>query len=79
MCDRWVYDSYFQYFTGEEFFRHALPHERSGMSHWRKRAGDKLELLLAESLHVGINHHPHQLLESDLRLPAELTPDLRRI
>jgi IS5 family transposase len=52
VCDRWVYDPYFQYFTGEEFFRHALPHERSGMSHWRKRAGDKLELLLAESLRV---------------------------
>ncbi|HEB86044.1 MAG TPA: transposase, partial [Gammaproteobacteria bacterium] len=38
--DRWVNDPYFQYFTGEEFFQHQLPHERSGMSHWRKRIGD---------------------------------------
>ncbi len=50
--DRWVQDPYFQYFTGEEFFQHALPHERSGMSHWRGRIGDKLDILLAESLRV---------------------------
>ena len=47
-----VHDPYFQYFTGEEFFQHAFPHERSDLSHWRKRLGDKLELLLAESLRV---------------------------
>ena len=29
VCERWVYDPYFQYFTGEEFFQHAFPHERS--------------------------------------------------
>jgi len=50
--DRWVHDPYFQYFTGEEFFQHALPHERSGMSHWRKRIGDKLDILLAETLRI---------------------------
>ena len=52
VCERWVYDPYFQFFTGEEFFQHAFPHERSGLSHLRKRLGDKLELLLAESLRV---------------------------
>src|SRR5207245_8396581 len=46
VCERWVYDPYFQYFTGEEFFQH----ERSDLSHWRKRLGENLELLLAESL-----------------------------
>ncbi len=50
--DRWVQDPYFQYFTGEEFFQHALPHERSGMSHWRKRIGDRLDILLQESLRI---------------------------
>jgi IS5 family transposase len=50
--ERWVYDPYFQYFTGEEFFQHAFSHERSDLSHWRKRLGDKLEVLLAESLRV---------------------------
>jgi IS5 family transposase len=52
MCERWVENPYFQYFTGEEFFQHVFPHERSGLSHWRKRLGDKLELLLAETLRV---------------------------
>ena len=30
--ERWVHDPYFQYFTGEAFFRHELPHARSGLS-----------------------------------------------
>src|SRR3954469_22130007 len=51
-CERWVYDPYFQHFTGEEFFQHTFPRERSDLSHWRKRLGDRLELLLAESLRV---------------------------
>ena len=41
VCDRWVHDPYFQYFTGAEFFAHEFPHERSGISHWRKRIGEK--------------------------------------
>ena len=52
VCERWVYDPYFQHFTGEEFFQHSFPHERSDLSHWRKRLGSKLELLLAESLRI---------------------------
>src|SRR5271168_3158473 len=52
VCERWVFDPYFQHFTGEEFFQHSFPHERSDLSHWRKRLGDKLELLLSESLRV---------------------------
>jgi IS5 family transposase len=62
--DRWVHDPYFQYFTGEEFFQHELPHERSGMSHWRKRIGDRLDILLAESLRIA--HDTGALKKSDL-------------
>ena len=62
--ERWVQDPYFQYFTGEEFFQHALPHERSGLSHWRKRIGDKLDILLQESLRVA--HDSGALKKSDL-------------
>ncbi len=40
VCERWIYDPYFQYFTGEEFFQHGFPHERSDLSHWRGRLGD---------------------------------------
>ena len=52
VCERWVYDPYFQYFTGEAVFQHRFPHGRSALSHWRRRIGDKLDLLLAESLRV---------------------------
>jgi transposase, IS5 family len=64
VCERWVYDPYFQYFTGEEFFQHTFPHERSDLSHWRKRLGDKLELLLTESLRVA--HEAGALRTKDL-------------
>jgi IS5 family transposase len=52
LWERWVHDPYFQYFTGEAFFQHELRHERSGMSHWRKRIGERLDILLQESLRV---------------------------
>jgi IS5 family transposase len=65
VCNRWVHDPYFQYFTGEEFFQHAFPHERSDLSHWRKRLGDRLELLLAESLRVA--HESGALRTRDLQ------------
>ena len=68
--DRWVHDPYFQYFTGEAFFQHALAHERSGMSHWRKRVGDRLDVLLQESLRIA--HDTGALKKSDL---ARVTVD----
>jgi transposase, IS5 family len=70
VCERWVYDPYFQYFTGEEFFQHAFPHERSDLSHWRGRLGAKLELLLAESLRIA--HQVGALRSKDL---ARVTVD----
>jgi IS5 family transposase len=70
LWERWVQDPYFQYFTGEEFFQHELRHERSGLSHWRKRIGDRLEILLQESLRVA--HVSGALKKSDL---ARVTVD----
>ena len=70
VCERWVYDPYFQYFTGEEFFQHAFPHERSGLTHWRGRIGDRLDLLLQESLRLA--HDTGALKRADL---ARVTVD----
>jgi IS5 family transposase len=70
VCDRWVCDPYFQYFTGEEFFQHAFPHERSNLSHWRERLGPRLELLLAETLRLA--HDSGALRARDL---ARVTVD----
>lgn len=44
VCERWVNDPCFQHFTGETFFQHDLPHERSGLSHWRKRRGKAMQI-----------------------------------
>ena len=64
VCERSVHDPYFQHFTGAEFFQHEFPHERSDLSHWRKRLGDKLELLLAENSRVA---HEGALRTRDLK------------
>jgi transposase, IS5 family len=70
VCERWVYDPYFQYFTGEAFFQHSFPHQRSDLSHWRSRLGGKLELLLAETLRIA--HAAGALRTKDL---ARVTVD----
>jgi IS5 family transposase len=70
VCDRWVYDPYFQYFTGEEFFQHEFPHERSDLTHWRRRIGEKLDKLLAESLRVA-----HSTGALQLKALARVTVD----
>src|SRR6476620_9578798 len=37
---RWVENPYFQFFCGEEFFRHRLPVDRSSLTRWRGRMGE---------------------------------------
>lgn len=57
VCARWVENPYWQYFCGEEYFRHRLVLDRSSMSRWRRRIGpEELELLLAETLRVAITN-----------------------
>lgn len=52
---RWVENPYFQYFCGEEFFRHTAPFDRSSLSRWRTRMGEaRLEILLQESLTIAV-------------------------
>src|SRR3981189_2708945 len=53
LCERWVENPYYQYFCGEEFFRHRLVFDRSSMTRWRNRMGEeRLHVLLQESLSV---------------------------
>jgi transposase, IS5 family len=55
LCARWVENPYFQYFCGEEFFVHDLPLDRSSLTRWRQRMGEKrIVALLQESLSVAI-------------------------
>ena len=64
-CERWVHDPHLQHLTGEAFFQHVFSHERSDLSHWRNRFGERLELLLAESLRVA--HDAGALRTRDLK------------
>ncbi len=69
---RWIHDPCFQFFTGGEFFRHDLPHVRSDMTHWRKRIGDRLARLLAETLRVA--HDTGALKKDDMaRIAVDTT------
>jgi IS5 family transposase len=51
ICARWIENPYYQLFCGEEFFRHTLPFDRSSLTRWRQRMGEKkLVALIQESL-----------------------------
>ena len=66
VCARWVENPYFQHFTGEEYFRHELPHDRSMMSRWRERVSeDELARLLQESLRIA--HKTGAVRTADLK------------
>ncbi len=55
ICARWLENPYYQFFCGEEFFRHELPFDRSSMTRWRQRMGDEAcQALLQESLLVAV-------------------------
>jgi IS5 family transposase len=48
-----VENPYYQYFCGEQAFRHELPFDRSSMTRWRQRLGEEhLQALIQESLRV---------------------------
>ena len=66
VCERWVYDPYFQHFCGVEYFQHALPMDRSSMTRWRERIGPEgLEKVFQESL--GVAHRVGALRAKDLK------------
>jgi IS5 family transposase len=53
LCERWIENPYYQYFCGEEFFRHRLVFDRSSLTRWRNRMGEeRLAALIQESLSV---------------------------
>jgi IS5 family transposase len=66
LCARWLESPYFQYFCGEEFFRHRLPFDRSSLTRWRQRMGEeRLTALIQESLAVAVKTKAMRL--KDLR------------
>jgi transposase, IS5 family len=45
--------TYLQQFTVETFFQHALPQERTDLSHWRKLLGSKARSVARRELASG--------------------------
>ncbi len=69
LCARWLENPYYQFFCGEETFRHELPFERSSLTRWRQRLGEEqLVALLQESLSVA--HKTGALVARDLERVA---------
>jgi IS5 family transposase len=55
VVDRWVENPYWEYFCGEETFRHELPIHPTSMTKWRNRLKAKgLETLLEETIRAGL-------------------------
>jgi IS5 family transposase len=51
---RWTENPYWQFFCGEEFFRHTLPIHPTQMTRWRQRIGEKgVEKLLQITIEAG--------------------------
>lgn len=51
---RWVENPYWQFFCGEEFFRHTFPIHPTQMTRWRQRIGEKgVERLLQITIEAG--------------------------
>jgi transposase, IS5 family len=66
LCERWVENPYYQFFCGEEFFRHELVLDRSSLTRWRQRMGEeKIKALLQESLSIAV--------KTDAVKPSELS------
>ena len=52
---RWVENPYYQYFCGEEYFRHQFPIDPSSLSRWRRRIGEQgAELILKLTIPAGL-------------------------
>jgi IS5 family transposase len=66
LCELWAENPYYQYFCGEEFFRHRLVFDRSSMTRFRQRMGEeRLQTLVQESLSVAVR--------TEALKPSELT------
>ncbi len=53
VCERWLENPYWQFFTGEVFFQTTLPCDPSSLTRWRQRLGEAgMEELLAQTINA---------------------------
>ncbi|SMQ98282.1 IS1478 transposase [Xanthomonas fragariae] len=53
VCERWLENPYWQFFTGEVVFQTCLPCDASSLTRWRQRLGEAgMEELLAHTINA---------------------------
>lgn len=62
---RWVENPYWQYFCGFEYLQHELPLHPTSLTRWRNRVGDKLELLLTQTIDLAMEVRAMSVRELD--------------
>ena len=65
VVERWVENPYWQYFSGFEYLQHELPLHPTSLTRWRKRLGDKLEVLLAQTVELALETRAMSVRELD--------------
>ncbi len=61
VCERWLENPYWQFFTGEVVFQTRLPSDASSLTRWRQRLGEAgMEELLAHTINAA---HAMQAVE----------------
>ena len=65
VLDRWVENPYWQYFTGEQFFRHCPPFDSTDFPKFRRRIGERgMESVLSLSVKL----HPEAAREKEVQI-----------
>jgi IS5 family transposase len=68
MCERWLANCYWHYFTGEVYFQTQLPCDLSSFTRWRKRLSE-----------AGLEGPLEQTIEAAKTMRAVPTNELRRL
>ncbi|AJQ84232.1 transposase IS1478 [Xanthomonas oryzae pv. oryzae PXO86] len=67
VCERWLENPYWQFFTGEVVFQTCLPCDPSSLTRWRQRLGEAgMEALLAHTINTA--HTMKAVRELDSKL-----------
>lgn len=65
VIERWLENPYWQYFSGFEYLQHELPLHPTSLTRWRNRVGDKLEVLLTQTIELALEARAMSVRELD--------------
>lgn len=65
VVERWIENPYWQYFCGYEYLQHELPLHPTSLTRWRHRVGDKLDVLLTQTIELALESKAMSVRELD--------------